>query len=261
MKITPPPLKNVNHVFSSIFVNFANQFSRPVVNKRKRYMKKIKVIAAISLLALGVSLPASAQYYEIASQLPSLLSPALSGSMKYKGYVDISGTAGLGNNRANFIGVSTSQGYQYSSWFFMGVGLGVDVAMSHHDDNIVYDRPYPSYLDHDATKTKAMVPVFTDFRFNFGQEKSLGGFIDLKIGAAWMLGSSYLVLDRACMSNATQFYLKPTIGVRLPINGEKPRQAFNIGLSYQLLTSNNNYNWNNNSVTLNNLGVTIAYEW
>lgn len=48
-------------------------------------MKKIKVIAAISLLALGVSLQASAQYYEIASQLPSLLSPALSGSMKYKG--------------------------------------------------------------------------------------------------------------------------------------------------------------------------------
>lgn len=222
-------------------------------------MKKIKALVILSLIALGASVPASAQYYEIANQLPSLLSPALSGSMKYKGYVDLSGTAGLGGNRANFIGVSTTQGYQYASWFFMGVGLGVDVAMAPSEKPLVAGNPT---FDRDGAKTKAMIPVFTDFRFNVGPEKSLSAFLDLKIGAAWLLGSSYLALDHGYMSNATQFYLKPTLGVRMPVNSEKPRQAFSIGVTYQLLTSNNNYGWyNDNSVTLNNLGLTIAYEW
>ena len=40
------------------------------------------------------------------------------------------------------------------------------------------------------------------------------------------------------------------------------RKAINIGVSYQLLTSNNNYYyWQSDSMTLNNLGLTIGYEW
>ena len=85
-------------------------------------MKALKYI--ISALAIGVGTSAaSAQYYEIANQLPSLISPALSGSLRYKGFVDLSGTAGLGDNRANFAGISTTQGFQYADWFFMGAGL------------------------------------------------------------------------------------------------------------------------------------------
>ena len=226
-------------------------------------MKRISLALACAAMLLGTG-TASAQYYEIANQLTGLISPALSGSFRYKGYVDVSGTAGLGENRANFIGVSTSQGYQYASWFFMGVGIGVDVAMAHNNNDVADALPpdsYPDYFRHNVSTTKCMIPVFSDFRFNIGPASSTSFFADLKVGAAWLLGNSYLQMEKARMTSQTQFYFKPTVGVRLPINSANTRQAINIGVTYQLLTSNNNYNWYSNSVTLNNLGLTIAYEW
>lgn len=226
----------------------------------KRFLKYM--LAALAMTAAGT---ASAQYYEIANQLPGLLQPALSGSMAYKGFVEVSGTAGIGDNRANFVGISTSQGFRYADWFFMGVGMGVDVAIARFDYE--YTRPgVPSdnydYWSHSADKTKCMIPVFTDFRFNIGGSQSTSCFIDLKVGASWLIGDSYLALsDGGRLSTATQFYMKPTIGIRIPTSKQNPSQAFNIGVTYQLLTSNNNYYWDDNSVTLSNLGVTLGYEW
>lgn len=226
-------------------------------------MKKLKYILVCAAMAFGAS-SASAQYYEIANQLSSIISPALSGSFKYKGFVDLSGTMGLGTNRANFVGVSTTQGFQYADWFFMGAGLGVDVAVAHQPE--AYDiNPEPRYSDYSRysySKTKAMIPVFTDFRFNIGGRQSTSFFIDLKLGAAWLIGDSHLQMNTAAVTNETQFYFKPSMGLRIPIMANDTRKAFNIGLTYQLLTSNNNYYyWHSNGVTLNNIGVTLAYEW
>lgn len=50
--------------------------------------------------------------------------------------------------------------------------------------------------------------------------------------------------------------------MRIPVNASNPRQAVNIGVTYQLITSNNNWTyWDDNSATLNGLGLSIAYEW
>ena len=224
-------------------------------------MKKIFALAVAAVLAVGMAVPARAQYYEIANQLSGLISPALSGSMQYRGFVEASGLAGMGKNRANFLGVSTSQGFQYSSWFFMGVGMGIDVAMANQDDR--YGEWTPDEWNYGGTaKTKCMIPVFTDFRFRIGNDTSVSAYIDLKLGAAWLLGDDDLMMKTAYMSNETQFYFRPSIGVRIPINSQNPKQAINVGLTYQLLTSNNNYTyWHDNSVTLNNLGLTVGFEW
>lgn len=213
-------------------------------------------------LALSGCVVARAQYYEIANQLPGLLSPALSGSMKYKGFVEFSGHVGLGENRANFAGVSTSQGFQYSSWFFMGAGVGIEATVAQNVDG--YDGGsgnYPDYWNHGYAKTKVMVPVFTDFRFTIGAGKSASVNFGLKVGAAWLLGSDYLRLHSGCVTNSTQFFLRPSIGMRIPVNTSTPSQAVFFGISYQLLTSNNNYNWHDRSLTLNSLGATIGFEW
>lgn len=212
------------------------------------------------LLAALVPLSLSAQYYEIANQLPSLISPALSGSGSYKGFVEFSGLAGLGHNRANDIGISTSQGFQYTSWFFMGVGVGVDVMMAQQPEGWQPNPDY-DYMYRGTAKTKAMIPVFSDFRFNIGERNTTSFFIDLKLGAAWLIGRDYLRMADGFMSNSTQFFFRPSIGVRIPVSAQNSKQAFNIGLTYQLLTSNNNYYWNSNSLTLNNLGVSVSYEW
>ena len=224
-------------------------------------MKKLLSLAVAAVLAAGMAVPARAQYYEIANQLPSLISPALSGSMQYRGFVEASGLAGMGKNRANFLGISTSQGFQYASWFFMGVGMGVDVAMAQQDDR--YGAWGPDDWEYGGTaKTKCMIPVFTDFRFRIGNDNSVAAVIGLKLGAAWLLGDDDLMMKTAYMSNETQFYFRPSRGVRIPVSSQNPKQAVNVAVTYQLLTSNNNYTyWHDNSVTLHNLGLTVGFEW
>lgn len=235
-----------------------------ITNISSQKMKRTGKFIMATVIAMAATASAHAQYYEIAGQLPSLISPALSGSLNYKGFVEASGTAGIGDSRANFIGVSTSQGFKYADWFFMGVGIGVDVAMA---KNVNYDDqnqpPYDGdYYYHSSDKTKVMIPVFTDFRFNIGSQQNVSAFIDLKVGASWLIGDTYLALDNGYLSNGTQFYLKPSVGVRIPVDKTHLNRAFNISVTYQLLTSNNNYRWyNDGSVTLSNFGVTLGYEW
>lgn len=217
------------------------------------------LLFAVTMLS-GAVIPSQAQYYELANQLPSLISPALSGSMRYKGYVDVGFTGGFTDNKANFLSFSTSQGFQYSDWFFMGAGLGIDVTFRNND--LPSDYPDDKW-NYSTTSTGAMMPVFTDFRFIIGNNKAVAGFfIDLKIGATFLLGSDYMEFRDGYLTNSANFYLKPSIGVRIPVNNRNPRQAINLGLTYQLITSDNNLTWyGGNSLTLNSVGATVSYEW
>ncbi|MBO5296626.1 MAG: hypothetical protein J6B03_03420 [Candidatus Homeothermus sp.] len=219
------------------------------------------IAVVVGMIIFGIGQQAKAQYYEIANQLPGVISPALSGSMNYKGFIELSGVAGFGDNRANIIGVTTSQGFQYSSWFFMGAGLGVEVAMT-NSDMLSSDVGQARYREHSNSSTKVMIPVFSDFRFNFGNTGGVSFFADVKLGAIWLIGNSYLRLQEGCMTGDAQFYCKPALGVRIPVSSTNQRQAVNIGVAYELITSDNNYNyWNDNNITLNCLGVSLSFEW
>lgn len=219
-----------------------------------------RIIPFLILLAAIVPLRSAAQYYQIANQLQQVITPALSGSLNYKGFVEMSGLAGLGHNRANVIDFSTPQGFQYSSWFFMGVGLGIDVVMAQQPEGWTPDPDY-GYMSRSNAQTKVMIPVFSDFRFNIGDRATTSFFIDIKLGAAWLMGSDYLRMADGFLSNSTQFYMRPTVGLRIPVSRERPDNAVNVGLTYQLITSNNNYYWSSRSLSLNNLGLSVAYEW
>ena len=219
-----------------------------------------RIIPFLILLAAIVPLRSAAQYYQIANQLQQVITPALSGSLNYKGFVEMSGLAGLGHNRANVIDFSTTQGFQYSSWFFMGVGLGIDVVMAQQPEGWTPDPDY-GYMSRSNAQTKVMIPVFSDFRFNIGDRATTSFFIDIKLGAAWLMGSDYLRMADGFLSNSTQFYMRPTVGLRIPVSRERPDNAVNVGLTYQLITSNSNYYWSSRSLSLNNLGLSVAYEW
>lgn len=223
-----------------------------------------RIAAIVAVIVAGFTTRAEAQYYQMANQLTNMLQPALSGSFNYKGFVDATATFGMGLNRANFIGVSTTQGFQYSSWFFMGVGMGVDMAMATGLENApVAGVPPTSANYHNSDTTKAMIPVFSDFRFNIGSGMTKPSlFIDVKIGATWLIGSSYLQLANSRLTGQAQFLLRPSVGVRIPVNQKNAKQAVDIGLTYQLLTANNAWGYiNSNTTTLNSLGVTASYEW
>lgn len=213
------------------------------------------------LVVIFSSQTASAQYYEIANRIPSLVQPAISGSMRYKGFVDLGYSKTLGNYNADFLEVSTSQGFQYTSWFYMGVGIGADVLFAHKNDNWGDGWEDPSYgKDHGSMTTAVMLPLFTDFRFNIGGNKGASFFIDLKLGCSFLLSNKYISIGDGYLTNQEYFYLRPSLGIRIPTNSKNPKQAFDLGVSYKLLTSNY---WNSRSrdITLNSLGVTVAYEW
>ena len=222
--------------------------------------KRFKTPIAIALLFCMATLSSQAQYYELANQLPSLISPALSGSMRYKGYVDAGFTGGFTDNKANLMSFSTSQGFQYADWFFMGAGIGVDVTFRNNDLNM--ESPSDRW-DYSTTSTGVMMPIFTDFRFILGNSRSVTQFfIDLKIGATFLLGNDYMEFKDGYLTNNANFYLKPTIGVRIPVNSKNQRQAVNLGIAYQLITSGNNLTWyGGNTLTLNSIGATVGFEW
>ena len=123
-------------------------------------MGHVRHIMATSVLALAACGVADAQYYELANQIPQLISPALSGSFAYKGFAGASFIKGVGDRNADFIDISTTQGFQYSSWFFMGVGLGVDVVMSHTSDGWGYPPSGPGWSGYDPGKGYSTTGTF-----------------------------------------------------------------------------------------------------
>lgn len=228
-------------------------------------MKKLSsrwLAAAIAIVATAWG--AHAQYYQIANQISSLVSPALSGSVNYKGYVEASGLAGFGDNHANFVGISTSQGFTYGGFFFMGAGMGLDMAIvpDYDDAENGWNGNPPDYYGHSASKNKAMIPVFTDFRLFSGGGGGAGFYLGVKVGATWLLGDRYLSLQHGRLTGQTQFYLKPSLGLRIPASRTNPKQAVNVGVTYQLITSNSNYyRWDGDDVTLSAVGLSISFEW
>lgn len=218
----------------------------------KRLLLSLTVLAAV--VATGTT-AANAQYYALANQLTNVLGPALSGSMSYRGMVEVSGIAGTGYNRINTLELATVQGFKYADWFFMGAGLGINLAVG---DNTAVDN-----AAHSISRYKAMMPLFSDFRFNIGGQSKPSFFVDLRLGAAWFFGNSYIGTHHNYIDDGTYFYLKPGVGVRIPVSAGDPTNAFNIALTYQLLTNSgsNGYYYRNSAVTMNGFGLTLGYEW
>lgn len=218
-------------------------------------MKKKHITLIIAAIMYLIPVGASAQYTSIVNQAASMMQTAIMGGMSYRGYVEASYTGGFGNLQADFVGISTVQGVQYADWFFMGAGLGVDLVYSKTDAS------YNGWFGDRKTRTSgAMIPIFTDFRFNIGGNQGPSFFIDIKAGGSFLIGKNYLAIENGYINGSEYFMLKPTIGLRVPVGGNGKR-AMNLGLTYQLLTCN--YWWynNSNSGTLNSLGATVSYQW
>lgn len=224
-------------------------------------MKKYLIPLVILCTLFAGTSQLKAQYYQIANQLTNMIGPALSGGLNYKGYADVSYLEGLGSRKVNFVSFSTSQGFNYRSWFYMGVGLGLDIAMGHTNEGFGPENSYNNYWSHGYSKTGIMVPVFTDFRFNFGNYGGTTFFIDARIGASFLMGSNYLAVADGFITNREYFYLKPSAGVRIPV-GKSGKQAVDVGVTYQLLTSNYWYNTPSPyNVTLSAIGATVSFDW
>lgn len=219
-------------------------------------MKRHSLKALFALIAFLFPARSNAQYTSIVNQVTNLVQTAAYGGPGYKGYVDASYTGGFGNIKADFLGFSTTQGAQIAPWFFLGAGIGVDVVFSKTTTS--YEEAWRP--DKKTRTCGAMIPVFSDFRFNLGNPTGTSMFIDIKAGGSFLMGGEFLAIENGYISSSEYFMLKPTVGIRVPMS-KSGKTAVNLGVTYQLLTCN--YWWYNNrdSGTLNSIGATAAFEW
>lgn len=233
-----------------------------------------KIFAIIGLAMVAAVPPANAQYWEAANQLANVITPALQGGAAYKGSVEVMGLGGVGSSKLNHVEIATSQGFTYADWFYMGAGIGVDIVHSTLSEYHGIDEIGPRYYGDQGWngwdnperfrnhRTGVMIPVFTDFRFNIGIGGGTSMFIDLRLGASWLVGDRYIAMDNGWLGNDTQFYFRPSLGLRVPINTANPRQAVNFGIAYLMLTSNNNYwYYGGTNKVLSAVGASISFEW
>lgn len=210
----------------------------------KRFRKILLIVASLFMFTNV----AYAQYYQLANQLGEMIKPALSGSFNYKGHVDVAYLHGFGpsGKKVDIISATTTQGFNYASWLFMGVGAGVDFALTPKDRFV------------NNSEVGVILPLFTEFRFKIGNQNKTSMFIGLRLGASFLVSDIYMGTGNGYITSEECFYLKPSVGVRIPINKKKPKQAVNISASYQLMTPGCSYY---DSLTLNNFGATIGFEW
>lgn len=226
-----------------------------------------KIIISAALL-LGSSAAAHAQYYQMVNQSANMLQTAALGGFNYRGMIDVSYTAGVGSNGCGSLEFSTTQGVKYANWFFMGLGAGVNVVFAGDGNKSPeYGRPQNNWGDgwntnNGVRDTGVIIPLFTDFRFIIGNETNIGVFFDIKAGASFLVGKDYLRTPDGYLDNSEGFYLKPSIGMRVPLSRTNPRQAMNIAASYQLIT-NSYWDWYGyySGTTINSVGVTVGFEW
>jgi hypothetical protein len=217
-------------------------------------MKKLgKYIIAAMLL--GTTTSANAQIYAIADRVTDLIQPALVGGFNYRGMVEVSAIKGIGDNNADFVGISTSQGFKYADWFFMGVGIGVDALFTD------VDNYYENHVE-SVTKHGWVIPLFTDFRFTFGNTSGINYYIGTKIGCSFLVSDRDIQVNRGYITSDECFYLKPAIGVRIPA-GTTDHTAVTIAVNYQLITPGyRHYDFpDNESISLNGFGLTVGFEW
>lgn len=223
---------------------------------------KWKKLLVCALAVAGSYVPASAQFGEIVNGLTNVALPAIRGGAGYKGFIEGDYTQGVGAYRTNFATIATSQGYMLTNWCYIGAGVGVDLLWSTVEDGWSDDwaTQNPGYYEHSHTSTAVMIPVFTDFRFIMGDQSDAAFFLNLRFGAAFLCTDSYVQIRDGYLTNKNYFYLQPAIGVRVPVNKTKPRQAIDVGIHYRLMTSNYWNAWQHNA-SINGVGLNISYEW
>ena len=114
----------------------------------------------------------------------------------YRGWVETGGAVGIGGWDHDIFSFSTSHGYQFNPYFFLGAGVGVEY-----------------FFDYEAV----VVPIFANARGYFMDRKT-SPFIDVKIGYS-------------PVGDIQGLYFSPSIGVSI---GVSKKCAVNLSIGYNL---------------------------
>lgn len=149
----------------------------------------------------------------------------------YRGFVEMGYAIGTGDNAEDRLEISTSHGYQFNPYLFLGGGVG-----------------FHYYTNAD----EAMLPFFVDFRANFIRG-SVTPYAGVKLGYSALLGDIF--------GSSGGLYFSPSIGVRFSIDSDK---AINVSLGYSLQRLNNDAYYDDyyyDGFTMNALHLKVGFEF
>lgn len=143
----------------------------------------------------------------------------------YRGMVDVTYGASVGEEGDDMFSITTSHGYQFNPYLFLGGGMGIS------------SYRYSGF---------AQVPVFCHFKANFMQKK-VSPYADIKLGYS--------------SGDCQGVYFSPSFGARVSLGR---RLGLHAGLSYtlqqaEILDSYPYYNYFD--ITISSLGLKVGFEF
>lgn len=250
-------------------------------------MKKNSIITLTAIVAFAtVSHDALAQYRSRPSQSTSRRTTTTTTTttytrsssssslldVGYKGFLEVGFAGGVSDHKANQLDILTTHGISAGN-FFLGLGLGVNILFP-QDQTLKSDMISSGYWEYasdydyyNCTDNAVLIPIYLDFKYNFGNTSNICPFIDMKIGASFLVSDQDgAYIGEGWMDKDACFYFSPTIGFRVPLSNS--RTALNIGLTYNLLSQKYRYfdDWSgreyyNDGIVLHSLGARVSIEW
>lgn len=125
----------------------------------------------------------------------------------YRGFIDAAYSVGVGDYKFNRVEMSTSHGYQFNPYFFIGGGLGIHFMFPYYE-------AMGMEIALDERSNKVDIPVFANVHCNF-TKWIVSPFMDFKGGAF--------------VTNSGGMYINVSVGCRFAVN---EKQAVNVSVGY-----------------------------
>lgn len=138
---------------------------------------------------------------------------------KFRGFIDLGYSLGVGEPRNDFWLIETSFGYAITPRTYIGAGIGLHsfkpVLKSYPQRT---DKAQPE--DNDPNWRYPFIPLYLEGRYSFKNESQNTPWVSLKLGATFI--------------NHKGFYTSPSIGYHFKSN---QYFSFNVGVGYALHTA------------------------
>ena len=147
----------------------------------------------------------------------------------YRGFIELGYAFGVGSdNKNNRLEISTTHGYQFNPYIFVGGGAGI-------------------HYYNDAKET--LMPVFGEFRANFS-DGPITPYVGVKLGYSAYLGSDEHIEGGA--------FFSPSVGVRFGVGGD---MFLNFGFGYSLQQLGYEGYSYDETFTMNALHLKVGFEF
>ncbi|MBR5030527.1 MAG: hypothetical protein IKT03_08605 [Muribaculaceae bacterium] len=138
---------------------------------------------------------------------------------KFRGFIDLGYSLGVGAPRNDFWLIETSFGYAITPKTYIGAGIGI-----HSFKAVVKSYPMrtdrPQLEENDPEWRYPFIPIYAEGRYSFKNESYNTPWVSLKVGATFI--------------NHKGFYTSPSIGYHFKSN---QFFSFNVGVGYALHTA------------------------